>query len=163
MTRLRFFSGNVPMSSLVRNLRIGTKLAIASALGFLLVLAMIASQIVGNGNVRRSNQAALAQLELARDAVEAKLAVRSMQLAVRDIRLANGVAELKKAGDALVERLGTLTKVADGMSKLSLVPENRARMEKLKTLGVDYLNAGQRVAAVRSEAIAAGSDAARVA
>ncbi|MBW7960743.1 methyl-accepting chemotaxis protein [Bradyrhizobium sp. BR 10261] len=151
------------MLGLIQNLRIGTKLAIASALGILLLLSMMASQIVGNGNVRRTNQAALVQLELARDAVEAKLAVRSMQLAVRDIRLGNSTAELKKAGDALVERLGTLTKVTDAMLKLSLVPENRARMEKLKTLGVDYLNAGQRVATVRGEAIAAASDAARVA
>ncbi|MDH6259836.1 HAMP domain-containing methyl-accepting chemotaxis protein [Bradyrhizobium sp. BR13661] len=150
------------MLSLIQNLRIGTKLAVASAFGVLLVLSMIVSQIVGNGNVRRTSQAALVQLELARDAVEAKLAARSMQLAVRDLRLASHAAELKKAGDALVERMGTLTKVTDAMLKLSLLPENRARMEELKTLGADYLKAGQQVAAVRGEAIAAGSDAARV-
>ncbi|MFX9634813.1 hypothetical protein ABNJ30_19890, partial [Acinetobacter baumannii] len=87
--------------------------------------------------MRRTSQAALVQLELARDAVEAKLAARSMQLAVRDLRLASHAAELKKAGDALVERMGTLTKVTDAMLKLSLLPENRARMEELKTLGAD--------------------------
>ncbi|WP_448041806.1 hypothetical protein [Bradyrhizobium liaoningense] len=81
------------MLSLFRNLQIGTKLAIASALGIVLVLAMIASQMVGNGHVRRSNQAAFAQQELAREAVEAKFSVRSMQLAVRDIRLANNSGE----------------------------------------------------------------------
>jgi hypothetical protein len=88
------------MLSLVQNLRIGTKLAVMSAFGMLLVIAMIASQIVGNGNVRRSNQAAFAQQELARDAIEAKLWVRSMQLSARDFRLTNSVGELQKAGDA---------------------------------------------------------------
>ncbi|HEX5518269.1 MAG TPA: methyl-accepting chemotaxis protein, partial [Pseudolabrys sp.] len=75
------------MLSLIQNLRIGTKLAVASALGILLVAAMIAGQIVGNGNVRHSNESALAQQVLARDAVEATLALRSMQLSARDIRL----------------------------------------------------------------------------
>ena len=149
------------MLSLVQNLRIGTKLAIASALGILLVLSMIASQLVGNGNVRGSNSLAFGQLELAREAVEAKLAVRSMQLAVRDIRLANNAAELQKASDALVARSETLTKVVEAMLKLSAVPENRTRMEKLQGLGSDYLKAGRQVAAVRAEAIAAtGPDAA---
>jgi methyl-accepting chemotaxis protein len=148
------------MLSLVQNLRIGTKLALASAFGILLVLTIIASQVIGNGNVRRSNQAAFAQLELARGAIEAKLSVRSMQLSVRDIRLANNPAELQKAGDALIERSATLGKVADAMLKLSQSAENRARMEKLKSLNANYLKAAQQVASIRSEAIAAtGSDA----
>ncbi|WP_439373805.1 methyl-accepting chemotaxis protein [Bradyrhizobium sp. DASA03120] len=152
------------MLSLVRNLRIGTKLAIASALGIILVVCMIASQLVGNGNVRGSNAAAVAQLELAREAVEAKLAARSMQLAVRDIRLAGNAAELQKAGAALVERAETLTKVAETMLKLSQVPENRTRMEKLKSLSAGYLKGAQQNAAVRGEAIAlAATDAAAAA
>ena len=142
------------MLSLVQNVRIATKLAIASAFAILLVLSMIASQLVGNGDVRRSNQAAFAQLELAREAVEAKLAVRSMQLAVRDIRLANNAGELQKASEALLERLGTLTKLAEAMLKLSQVSENRTRMEKLKSLGANYVKAAQQVAAIRGEAIA---------
>ncbi|WFU26718.1 HAMP domain-containing methyl-accepting chemotaxis protein [Bradyrhizobium sp. CB1717] len=152
------------MLSLVRNLRIGTKLAIASALGIILVVCIIASQLVGNGNVRGSNKAAVAQLELAREAVEAKLAARSMQLAVRDIRLAGNAAELQKAGAALVERAETLTKVAEAMLKLSQVPENRTRMEKLKSLSAGYLKGAQQNAAVRGEAIAlAATDAAAAA
>ncbi|WP_025034554.1 methyl-accepting chemotaxis protein [Bradyrhizobium sp. DOA9] len=149
------------MLSLVQNLRIGTKLAIASALGVLLVFCMIASQHIGNGNVREANKGAVAQLQLAREAVEAKLAVRSMQLAVRDIRLAGNAAELQKASGALVERDETLTKLAETMLKQSHSPENRARMEKLKSLAADYLKAGREVAAVRGEALGAtGPDAA---
>jgi methyl-accepting chemotaxis protein len=149
------------MLSLIQNLRIGTKLAIASAFGILLVLALNASQLIGNGNVRRSSEAAVGQQQLAREAVEAKLAARSMQLAVRDIRLANNSGELQKAGDALIERFGTLSRVAEEMLKLSRAPENRARIEKLGGLGANYFKAAQQLASVRGEALAVtGSDAA---
>ncbi|WP_027524306.1 methyl-accepting chemotaxis protein [Bradyrhizobium sp. Ec3.3] len=152
------------MLSLVQNLRIGTKLAVTSAFGILLVIAMIASQLVGNGNVRRSNEAAFAQQELARDAVEAKLGARSMQLSVRDIRLANNAGELQKASESLVERSRSLGNVVDAMLKLSRSSENRARIEKLKNLSADYFKGAQQIASIRSEMIAAtGADAARVA
>ncbi|MCK1390674.1 methyl-accepting chemotaxis protein [Bradyrhizobium sp. 1] len=152
------------MSNLVRNLPIGTKLAITSALCIVLVLAMNASQFVGNGNVRHSSQAALVQQELARDAVEAKLGLRGMQLSVRDIRLANNPGELQKANDALVERSKSLGSVADEMLKLSQSAENRARMEKLKSLSVDYLKGAQQLASFRGEIVAAtGADVSRVA
>ncbi|MHC4045064.1 methyl-accepting chemotaxis protein [Bradyrhizobium sp. 23AC] len=149
------------MLSLVQNLRIGTKLAISSALGILLVLAMIAGQVIGNGNVRRSSQTASEQQELAREAVESKLAARTMQLAARDIRLANNSDELQKARDALAERAGHLVKVADAMLTLSRVPENRARIEKLKVLTANYLKGAQQLASVRGAALAlTGEDAA---
>ncbi len=149
------------MLSLIQNLRIGTKLAIASVFGILLVVAMNASQLTGNGAVRRSNEAASAQQLLAREAVEAKLAARSLQLAVRDIRLANSPDELKKAGDMLVERSRSLIQVAEEMLKLSRAPENRARIERLGGLAANYVKAAQQVASVRSEALAVtGPDAA---
>ncbi|NUR14099.1 MAG: HAMP domain-containing protein, partial [Bradyrhizobium sp.] len=145
----------------LQNLRIGTKLAISSALGILLVLAMIAGQVIGNGDVRRSSQAASQQQELAREAVESKLATRGMELAARDIRLANNSAELQKAGDALGERAGNLVKVADAMLTLSHVPENRARIEKLKVLTANYLKGAQQLASLRGASLAlTGEDAA---
>jgi hypothetical protein len=152
------------MSSLIQNLQIGTKLALASAFGIVLVVAMIASQMIGNGNVRHSNQAALAQQELARDAVEAKLAIRGMQLAVRDIRLANNQGELQKASEALLERSKALSGVADSMLKLTHFAENRARMEKLKSLSADHVKGAQQNAAIRGEAFAlTATDPARAA
>ncbi|MBR0953958.1 methyl-accepting chemotaxis protein [Bradyrhizobium canariense] len=152
------------MLSLVQNLRIGTKLAIASAFGIVLVVAMIAGQISGNGNIRRSNQAAFGQQELARDAMEAKLLVRGMQLATRDIRLANNPSELQKASEALAERSKSLNGAVDAMLKLTHSAENRARMEKLKSLSADYAKGALQSASVRSEALAlAATDPARAA
>ncbi|MBR0827389.1 HAMP domain-containing protein [Bradyrhizobium manausense] len=149
------------MLSLIQNLRIGTKLALASALGILLVAAMIASQLVGNDKVRHSNESAHEQQALARDAVEAKLALRGMQLGARDVRLANNPAELQKASDSLLERSRSLNGLVEEMLKLSHAPENRARLQKLKSLAPDYLRGVQQLASIRSEAIAAtGPDAA---
>jgi methyl-accepting chemotaxis protein len=145
------------MLSLVRNLQIGTKLAIASALAILLVASMIASEKFGNASLRQSNQNVLGQQEIARDAVEAKVAVRGMQLAVRDVRLAGDASELQKAGDALIEREKSVAAIADAMLKLSRSAENRARIEKLKTLAADYVKGAQQISAVRSTAFSPGS------
>ncbi|WP_375161528.1 methyl-accepting chemotaxis protein [Bradyrhizobium sp. RDT46] len=149
------------MLSLAQNLRIGTKLAIASALGVFLVGAMIASQMLGNASVQETSQSALAQREIARDAVKAEAAVRGMQLAVRDLRLANNTADLQKAIQALGDRQAAMGSLVDAMLRLSHAAENRARMEKLRSLAADYAKAAQQIAAVRGEALAAsGADGA---
>ncbi|WP_199198601.1 methyl-accepting chemotaxis protein [Bradyrhizobium sp. MOS002] len=152
------------MSRLIQNLQIGTKLALASVFGVVLVGAMIGSQVIGNNNVRHSNQAALAQQELAREATEAKLGIRGMQLAVRDMRLANNQGDLQKASEILLERSKALDGVVDAMLRLTHSPENRARMEKLKSTSADYLKGAQQNASVRGEAIAvAATDPVRAA
>jgi methyl-accepting chemotaxis protein len=163
MTRPRS-PGNALMSRLIQNLQIGTKLALASVFGVVLVGAMIGSQVIGNNNVRHSNQAALAQQELAREATEAKLGIRGMQLAVRDMRLANNQGDLQKASEILLERSKALDGVVDAMLRLTHSPENRARMEKLKSTSADYLKGAQQNASVRGEAIAvAATDPVRAA
>ncbi|MBH5400804.1 HAMP domain-containing protein [Bradyrhizobium sp. CNPSo 4010] len=149
------------MLSLVQNLRIGTKLAIASALGVLLVGAMIASQMLGNAGIRESSESALAQQQIARDAVKAEVAVRGMQLAVRDLRLANSSADIQKATQSLGDQQKSTNAVIDEMLKLSHEAENRARMEKLRSLAANYEKAAQQIAGVRGEALAAsGADGA---
>lgn len=145
------------MLSLVQNLQIGTKLAVASALAVLLVASMIASQMFGNASLRQSNKNVLTQQEIARDAVEAKVAVRGMQLAVRDVRLAGNASDLQKAGETMAERQRSITTLADSMLKLSHSVENRARIEKLKTLAADYAKGAQQISAARSAAFSAGT------
>ncbi|QQO20499.1 HAMP domain-containing protein [Bradyrhizobium diazoefficiens] len=147
------------MLSLVQNLRIGTKLAIASALGVLLVGAMIASQVLGNASVRETSQSALEQHEIAREAATAEVAVHGMQLAVRDLRLANNAADLQKATRSLDDRQKSAGVLVEAMLRLSHAAENRARMEKLRSLAADYGKAAQQIAGVRGEALAAsGAD-----
>ena len=102
------------------------------------------------------------QQTIARDAVDAKASIAGMQIAVRDVRLANNPADLQKANDNLAARLKSTNHFADEMLKLSNSAENRARIEKLKTRAADYVKNTQQIVAVRGEAIAAagGADAA---
>jgi methyl-accepting chemotaxis protein len=142
------------MGRIIQNLRIGTKLAITSALGVLLVGFMIASQIYGNAGVRQTYQSAIVQQTISRDAIDTKASLRGMQVGIRDLRLASTSADLQKAKGYLDERLKSVEKFADGMSKLSQSSENRARIGKLKGLAIDYSKGGQQIAAVIGEAIA---------
>jgi methyl-accepting chemotaxis protein len=145
------------MGRIIQNLRIGTKLAITSALGVLLVGSMIASQIYGNAGVRQTYQSAILQQAIMHDAIEAKASLRGMQIGVRDVRLANTAADMQKANGYLAERLTSVNKFADEMSRLSHSSENRARIEKLKALAADYVKGTQQIVAVRGEAIGLGA------
>ena len=142
------------MARIILNLRIGTKLAIASAVSVLLVAAMIAAQIMGNAAVRASSDAATAQQTIARDAANAEAAIRGMQIGVRDIRLARTAADLQKATDILAERQKSAIKFADQMLQLSKSAENRERIEKSKLKIGDYAARAQDIAAIRKEAVA---------
>src|ERR1700704_1795666 len=92
------------MIGIIQNLRIGTKLAITSALSILLVSALIFVQMSGNAAVRQDADAIARQNTLARFAVEAKASARGMMIGVRDIRLSRTSAELQAAQDYLDSR-----------------------------------------------------------
>ena len=150
------------MSSITRlllNLSIGAKLGIASGLGVLLVAAMVIVQILANGATRDIEARMSGQQTIARDAAEVKASVAGMQVAVRDVRLASTAGELQKASENLAARLKSSDHFAEQMLKLSKAPENRARIEKLKLRADEYAKGAQQIAAVRAEAIAAGSGA----
>jgi methyl-accepting chemotaxis protein len=145
------------MTRIIQNLRIGTKLAITSALGILLVGSMIASQVYGNAGVRQTYQSAILQQTVMHDAIEAKASLRGMHVGVRDVRLANTAADVQKANDYLAARLRSVNKFADEMLKMSHSSENRARIEKLKARAADYGKGAQQIVAVRSEEIGLGA------
>ena len=146
-------SGQMIMIRIIQNLRIGVKLAIASALGVLLVGAMIYGQIAGNAAVRTANEGAIGQQTIARDAIDAKASIRGMQTGVRDVRLAGTTADLQKATDYIAARLKSVGGFVEEMLKLSRSAENRQRIEKLQGLAGDYAKGAQQIAAVRSEII----------
>src|SRR5256714_3551001 len=154
------------MSSLIRlilNLSIGAKLGIASGLGVLLVATMVTVQIRSNAAMRDLDIRMSGQQTIARDAVDAKASMRGMQTGIRDLRLANSPADMKKATDYIAARLKSVNHFADEMLRLSKSAENRSRIEKLKARADDYSKGAEQIAAVRGEAIAAaggGADAA---
>ena len=143
------------MINIIQNLRIGTKLAITSALSILLVGAMIYLQISGNATVRRGTDNILEQNALARFAAEAKASTRGMMVGVRDMRLATSAAELQAAQEYLDARhKAAQTNIGEAL-KLSKSPENRARIEKMRGLADDYYNrAAREIVAVQKDAVA---------
>jgi methyl-accepting chemotaxis protein len=150
------------MSSITRfllNLSIGAKLGITSGLGVLLVATMVIVQMRANTAIRGLDVRMAGQQTIARDAVDAKASIRGMQVGVRDLRLANSSADMQKANDYIAARLKSVNHFADEMLRLSKSAENRARIEKLKAKADDYAKGAQQIAAVRGEAIAAGSGA----
>jgi len=154
------------MSSIIRlvlNLSINVKLGIASGLGVLLVGTMVITQMYANTAKRDLDARMSEQQTIARDAVEVKASVAGMQVALRDLRLANSAADLKKAVDNLAARLKSANHYSDEMLKISKSGENRTRIEKLKARAGEYEKGAEQIAAVRSEALAATDDAAKTA
>jgi len=149
------------------NLRIGTKLAVTSALSIVLVAAMIVSQMFGNLAVRDENQAAINQQSIAALAADTRAANRGMQIGVRDIRLARTAEDLQRSAEYLATRHASLTKYADDMLKVAKDPQNRARMEQLKVSAGKYVEGAKAIQAIKAEAIGLEAkqpiDAARVA
>ena len=142
------------MMQIIQNLRIGTKLAITSMLSILLVGGLIFVLMNGNALVRNADDAANNQQLLARYAIEAKASVRGMMIGVRDIRLARVSAELQAAQEYLDSRQKAAQSNVGETLKLSKSPENRARIEKMKSLIDDYMSrTAKEIITVQKEAI----------
>ncbi|MCC7346848.1 MAG: HAMP domain-containing protein, partial [Variibacter sp.] len=115
-------------------LTIGTKLAITSGLGVLLVAGMLVNQQMTDSSVAALNKVADSQGELLADTLKIESAVAHMQLGVRDIRL----ARTQDAANRGLETMRVYVKRAvtdiEAALKLVRLPENRERLEKIRTL-----------------------------
>jgi Flp pilus assembly secretin CpaC len=130
------------------NLRIGTKLGVTSAVGVVLVLAIIATLMVGNNSVRTANDMANRQQTIVAHAVAAKASVRGMQIGVRDVRLAATPENLKAAMDYLGPRHKSAVEYAEQGMSLVTTPENRERSQRLKTIADQYAAGAKEIEAV---------------
>jgi methyl-accepting chemotaxis protein len=139
------------MMRIIQNLRIGTKLAIASALGILLVGLMIFSEMTGNAAVKKANETMIVQQTVERDAIDAKASIRGMQIGIQDLRLAGAPADLKKASDNIATRLKSVNELAAEMLKLVRTAESKERIEKFTGLVGDFARETQQIAAIRTE------------
>ena len=144
---------DVAMMRIIQNLRIGTKLAITSALTIMVVAAMIYMQMTGGADVRKTNDNAAKQQAIAQNAAEAKASVRGMQIGNRDIILSTTLPDLQKASDYFSERRTAALKFTAEMEKLSKAAENRERIVKLTAVIGDLAKGKEQLEAVRKEAI----------
>jgi methyl-accepting chemotaxis protein len=120
------------------NIRIGTKLALMSGIAILLVVGMIAASMYSNALVKSSNAAAAKRQEIVRDVARIELAFVNTRLAVRNIRLATTMDELK-AANTLEARLKDADKLfADVIGKMQL-QENRDRAATVQAAMRQYV------------------------
>ncbi|PDT90618.1 methyl-accepting chemotaxis protein [Bradyrhizobium sp. Y36] len=138
----------------VQNLRIGTKLAVTSALTIGLVALMIFLQMSGNADVQKLGNAASEQQAIAQNAAEAKASVRGMQIGIRDILTSVSPADMQKAVTYFNDRLTAATKFSNEMAKLSHSPENRKRIDRLTVLIGEFGKGQQQIEAKRKQELA---------
>jgi methyl-accepting chemotaxis protein len=142
------------MMRMIEDLRIGTKLAITSALAIMVVAAMIYLQMTGGAEVRKADDNAARQQAVAQNAAEAKASVRGMQMGIRDILMATGPDELKKGADYFADRTAAALKFAGEMAKLSKSVENGERIARLKVLIENLRGGKEQIETVRKQELA---------
>ena len=142
------------MTRIIQDLRIGTKLAITSALTILLVASMIYLQMTGGAAIGSASDNAARQQVIAQSAAEAKASVRGMQVGIRDILLASNPAEIQKGAEYFADRRAAALKFQGEMARLSKSAENRERISRLEVLIDGLRNGKEQLEAVRKQAVA---------
>ena len=140
----------------IQNLRIGTKLAVTSALTISLVALMIFLQMSGDAEVQKLSNGAFGQQSIAQNAAEAKASVRGMQIGIRDILTSTSPAEMQKAVTYFNDRQTAALKFAGEMAKLSRSPENHKRIDRLTALVGDFGKGQQHIESIRKQQLAIG-------
>jgi methyl-accepting chemotaxis protein len=120
------------------NLRIGTKLAIASGTGILLVAGMLFNQWRSDGAVTTAVQGMTRQKEITFDTASGQSNFRRAQINVRDIRLAADAETIGKLSGSLRESIELGVAEVNKALALAKTAENRERLQKIRSLGEEY-------------------------
>jgi methyl-accepting chemotaxis protein len=121
--------------------RIGYKLGLAGAVGVLLAIGMAANQMMTEATVSAVNDRAGRSQRVSDAALAANLAMRQMELAGRNIRLARAPAEVEKNVAQLQRLKTTETSQIEAALTSALKPETKERLQKIKSL-MDSFSAG---------------------
>ncbi len=139
------------------NISIGIKLAAMSGLGILLVAVMLFVQMSSSTAIGTASEIANRQQTVAHDLEAGRASMRAMQIAVRDIRLAQTQEDLQKATQALEAHQRTAHQWLDPLPSKVHVAESKARLEKIKELTDSYVAGAKEIAAANREALSLGS------
>jgi methyl-accepting chemotaxis protein len=136
------------------NVSIRTKLAIMSGIGVALVAAIIGSVVWGNATVSTANENVIRRADLARAILTARIELRGMEVAARDVRLANTAAELAQA----ITRLDALRTAAhlslDRAIEQSSLPKTLQILQTTKQEVNQYTARAKDVGAIMTEIFA---------
>ena len=133
----------------LRNMRIGTKLAITVGAGVLLVVAMILNQQLGNASVARQAERGRSDQAVATDLLHAGVALQRMQIGTREIRLAISEREAEQALAALRKDENEAVSYLQSAYENCANEEIRARLEKVLVLAKDYDAASEKMTAAK--------------
>lgn len=128
--------------------RIGVKLGLVGAFGIVVAGAMVANQFISSRSVEESQATAGLQQSILSHTLRATTIVRSLQLSVRDMRLAQGKADLDKPLKSVRDLKSQADKEVDLAVQLARLPENRERLLKIKTLVDQYADNAAKLNAV---------------
>ena len=134
----------------INNLRIGTKLAIASGLAILLVAGMLFTQWQSDASVGEATHASVNLQDTAFLAVSAQNHFRGSQLRLKDIRLATSEEEVDKQLSPMREQIKL------GFDELEIAlqkvvrPVNRERLTKIKELATQYASGADGLAVAQT-------------
>jgi methyl-accepting chemotaxis protein len=134
--------------------RIGNKLGLAGAVGVLLSIAMVTNQMVTESSVDAANQIADKQQGVADHTLATDIALRRMQIGIRDVRLARTPAEIDKGADLVRKTMVQQQKEIEAALVLVMKPESRERLQKIKSLMSDYFASGEDVVKAQSNLLA---------
>ena len=135
-------------------LKVGTKLGLMSGLAIALVAGMVGYSLYSDSLVTQDSAAAMLQQDIGREVMEVHAAVVGLQLGLRDVRLAETPDELKTASGQFVTRQATVASAFAKVMPKFTSPQARETMDKVKNFVDQYLEAGKRMMAVRSQLIA---------
>ncbi|QDM19146.1 HAMP domain-containing protein [Tardiphaga sp. vice352] len=142
------------MIRFLNDIRIGTKLSIASALGLGLIATLIYVEMTGLASIQKSFARAITQEKVAQAAVELKASVRGMAIVFRDIHLARSVDAIEKANEYFVARHASATKYNEFMRKNALSTENQSLVVKISEDLVAYTKSKDVVAEMKRQVLA---------
>ncbi|MBI3704777.1 MAG: hypothetical protein HY244_13265, partial [Rhizobiales bacterium] len=120
------------------NIRIGTKLAIMSGLGVLLVAAMLATQMFGNAWVRNSSDDVVRRANLVQNILDVKASIRGMQTGVRDLRLSRSVDDMNKAKAYTNDRHKSINKYINEALRFVSIPSTVETLKGIDSLADQY-------------------------
>jgi methyl-accepting chemotaxis protein len=118
--------------------RIGNKLGAVGLFAVLLSGGMVANQMVSEQTINSANYRAGVQQTIADHTLQGNIALRGMELAVRDIRQSKNPPELEKSVGGLNTAFAALTRELDGAIANVVKPEDKERLQNIKSLASEY-------------------------
>lgn len=140
--------------------RISTKLALMSAAGIAMMLVMLAGLWLEDRSVGQSAILERQQVGASRDYVEAKAAIRGMQIESLNMRLADAMDEVLQTKSAARDNHDAAIRALDSALSILTIQVNQERVKNIKALVDEYYNtSGQLAEFLRTKLSAAGVDA----